>query len=439
MTLQTPSLASVVGIVSRRLLPLLLVMYIVAFLDRANVSFAKQAWQADTGISDAAFAFGAGVFFLGYALLEIPSNLLLHRFGARRWLCRIMVTWGVASAAMAWATTPQVFYALRFALGVAEAGFFPGIILYLTYWFPEHYRARAMGVFYFGAPLAFILGSPLSGALLELDGLAHWQGWQWMFLIEGLLAIGVGLLALAWLDDRPQAARWLSAPAKAVLAGALARDTPQHSHTSNSLLRLLMHPRLVFLCLLYGLIQASVYGVVFYMPAQIAQAMGSQMGWKVGMVAALPWLGAMLCTWAVCRLADRSGQYHHLAALCLAVAALGMFAASQALPAAATVAALGVAAAGFIAVQPLFWTFPARLLGGRAAAAGIALVNSVGALGGFLAPNIRQWADSHFSTAHAGLLMLAGMTLSTALLAGLLKRVSHRPSSATASGLLARH
>ena len=221
MNASQSSLAPIVSKVIRRLLPFLLLMYVLAFLDRANVGFAKKAFQLDTGISDAAFAFGAGIFFIGYALLEVPSNLIMHRVGARMWMCRIMVTWGLISATMAFASNEQLFYTLRFLLGAAEAGFFPGVILYLTYWFPAKDRGRAMGLFYFGAPLAFIFGSPLSGLLLEMDGMAGYKGWQWMFLVEGILASIVGVWAYFYLNNRPADAAWLSREEKVTLQAVI--------------------------------------------------------------------------------------------------------------------------------------------------------------------------------------------------------------------------
>ncbi|WP_226504620.1 MFS transporter [Pseudomonas sp. MWU16-30317] len=411
MTTQALPLQQVTGKIARRLLPFLLLMYIVAFLDRANVSFAKVAFQADNGISDAAFAFGAGVFFVGYALLEVPSNLMLHRYGAKVWMCRIMVTWGLASAAMMLASSETSFYILRFLLGVAEAGFFPGVILYLTYWFPDRARAKAMGIFYFGAPLAFILGSPLSGLLLELEGYAGWHGWQWMFAVEGLLAVLVGICAYLYLDDKPVNARWLNAQELQTLSNALAQEQSSLQGHASTLPEALMRPSTLYLCLTYCLIQASVYGVVFYLPSQVATLMASQVGFKVGVVAALPWCAALLATYLICAWADRHGQRRLPAALCLLLGGLGIAACAMVSTPLWGLLALCAAASGFIAVQPLFWTYPARILSGSAAAGGIALINSVGALGGFLAPNLRQWAETHYHSAAAGLYALAALTL----------------------------
>ncbi|WP_454253045.1 MFS transporter [Pseudomonas sp. Marseille-Q7302] len=407
--------------VTRRLLPFLLLMYVMAFLDRANVGFAKVAFQADTGISDAAFALGAGIFFVGYAFLEIPSNLIMHRVGARLWMCRIMVTWGLISAAMMFAHTATSFYVLRFLLGVAEAGFFPGVILYLTYWFPSRYRARALGFFYFGAPLAFIFGSPLSGLLLEFDGFGGLHGWQWMFLVEGVLASLVGVWAWFYLDNRPRDARWLSDAEKQALQQALdAEDAAKPHH--GGLLRLLGQPRILLLCSIYLLIQASVYGVVFYLPTQVAGLLGQKVGLLVGLVSAIPWVCALLAAWLIPSWSDRTGERRRTAAATLAISGLGI-AASVTFSPLYALTALCFAAAGFIAVQPLFWTFPSDQLRGSAAAGGIALINTCGAIGGFIAPLAKRWAEVTFAHPGAGLYLLAGTTLvAAALILGLRQR-----------------
>ena len=280
-----PVSAATIAKVTQRLLPFLLLMYVLAFLDRANVGFAKKAFQLDTNISDAAFAFGASIFFLGYAVLEVPSNLIMHKVGARAWMCRIMVSWGLLSAAMMFAYSEVTFYIFRFLLGVAEAGFFPGVILYLTYWYPSFARAKATGLFYFGAPLAFIVGSPLSGLLLEMNGVGGLTGWQWMFLVEGLLASIVGVWAYWYLDNKPSDAKWLTDAEKTELSTAISAEEHHKSdHSPGSVLTALGSPKVLYLSLIYLIIQMSVYGLVFYLPTQVANLLGQER-WVHG------WLG----------------------------------------------------------------------------------------------------------------------------------------------------
>jgi MFS family permease len=425
--------------VMRRLLPFLLLMYVLAFLDRANIGFAQKALQHDTGLSNAAFAFGAGVFFIGYALFEVPSNLLLHRVGARLWMCRIMVTWGLVSASMCLAHTASAFYMLRFLLGVAEAGFFPGVIYYLTHWFPQSARARAVGVFYFGAPLAFIFGSPLSGLLLDLHGAAGLAGWQWLFLIEGAMAVAVGVWAFWYLDNRPEDARWLDIAQRATLREALDQDARDASaHGPRNLLAALFDRRVLALSGIYLLIQMSVYGVIFYLPQQVAALMGTTVGLRVGLVAALPWLCALAMTWVVPRRADRTGGHRRWAVALLALAGLGIGASGLAHNPLFALAALCCAASGFIAAQPLFWTFPTRYLTGAAAAGGIALINSLGSLGGFIAPSLRTAAEHAFASTSAGLLLLGAASLLAALLIGTLFRRNSAPTEQPMKPLIHR-
>lgn len=433
------SLEAINSKVMRRLLPFLLLMYVLAFLDRANIGFAQKALQHDTGLSNAAFAFGAGVFFVGYALFEVPSNLLLHKVGARAWMCRIMVTWGLVSAAMCLAHTPAAFYALRFLLGVAEAGFFPGVIYYLTHWFPQAARARAVGVFYFGAPLAFIFGSPLSGSLLELHGAMGLAGWQWLFLIEGTLASLVGVWAFWYLDNRPEDARWLDAQERTTLRRALDDDALAASaHGPRHILAALVDRRVLLLSAIYLLIQMSVYGVIFYLPQQVAALLGTTVGLRVGLVGAVPWLCALAVTWYVPRRADRTGGHRRWAVALLVLAGLGIGTSGLAHNPSIGLIALCCAASGFIAAQPLFWTFPTRYLTGAAAAGGIALINSLGGLGGFIAPSLRTAAERAFSSTSAGLIVLGVSSLLAALMIGMLLRRDGTHSSGSFQHLLHR-
>lgn len=409
---------------TQRLIPFLLLLYVIAFIDRVNLGFAKQPFLRDTGLSDAAYAFGAGIFFIGYALFEIPSNLIMHRVGARLWMCRIMVSWGIISAAMMYATTAPVFYTLRFLLGAAEAGFFPGVILYLTYWFPTSRRGPTMGLFYFGAPIAQILGGPLSGWLLELHGAGGLQGWQWMFLVEGLLACLTGIVILFYLPNRPADARWLTAEQRAALESAVARETPAGSDRHSPVWTVLSQPRLLYFGLLYALIQMSVYGVTFYLPSQVARLLGRQAGLLVGCVSAIPWICALIAAFIVPRIAAWTGRRALCGAVALASAAAGIALSTNGSPAIA-LGALCVATAGFIGAQPVFWTFPTSEFSGKDAAAGIALINSLGALGGFIAPNIRVLIESRWTFPGAPSYGLAAFTLAAALVFATLRKAKN--------------
>ena len=403
--------------ITRRLLPFLLLMYILAFLDRANLGFAKNAFQADTGLSDSIFAFGAGIFFIGYSIFEIPSNLILHRVGAARWMCRIMVSWGIVSACMMFAHNATTFYLFRFLLGVMEAGFFPGVIYYLTYWYPSAMRARSIGLFYFGVPLALIIGGPLSGWLLEFDGSAGLKGWQWMFLVEGILAMIVGIWAYWYLDDKPASARWLSEEQKQDLKQVLDKEeSVKQDHGPASVLKALSDPKVLYLCLLYFLIQLSFYGVVYYLPSQVSAIVKQKVGLMVGLLTTIPWLCALAAAYFVSRYSDRTGERRKMVSVTLffAFAGIAGFAVSDT----PVIAMLGLcfAAAGIISAQPVFWTLPTSYLAGTAAAGGIAFINSLGILGGFVAPNIKTWVEIKFESQMAGMFVLAASALAGALL-----------------------
>jgi MFS family permease len=403
--------------ITRRLLPFLLLMYILAFLDRANLGFAKNAFQADTNLSDSVFAFGAGIFFIGYSIFEIPSNLILHRVGAKRWMCRIMVSWGIVSALMMFAHNAATFYLFRFLLGVMEAGFFPGVIYYLTYWYPSEMRARSIGLFYFGIPLALIFGGPLSGWLLELDGNAGLKGWQWMFMVEGILAIIVGIWAYWYLDDKPASARWLSNEQKQSLRQILDKEESiKHDHGPSSFLKALTDPRVLYLCTLYFLIQLSFYGVVYYLPSQVSAIAKQKVGLLVGLLTTIPWICALAAAYFVSRYSDKTGERRKMASAALVFAFIGICGFALSDTAVVAMAGLCFAAAGIISVQPVFWTLPTSYLSGTAAAGGIAFINSLGTLGGFVAPNIKTWVEIKLDSTTAGMFVLAASALAGALL-----------------------
>lgn len=380
-------LESVVKKNRARLIPFMLALYVLAFLDRSNIGFAKETYQLDTGLSNEAYALGAGIFFVVYAFLGVPANLLMRKFGARRWIGCTTLLWGVLSAAMAWADTEAKFLLVRTLLGAAEAGFFPGMIYLTSQWFPQQNRASIMGLFYMGAPLALTLGSPLSGALLEMHGFMGHPGWFWMFVIEGLLAVAAGAFTFFWLDDSPQHARFLSAAEKQALISELARE--EEKKIASRLSDALRNGRVWQLALIYLTIQVAVYGLIFFLPTQVAALFG---------------------TWLIPRYSDRTGERRNIAALTLLAAAVGIAVSGLVAPVLAIIA-LCVAAVGVIAVQPVFWTMPTQLLSGTALAAGIGFVNLFGAIGGFLAPIVRVQAETLFASSAAGLLTLAGVAI----------------------------
>lgn len=361
-------LESVVKKNRARLIPFMLALYVLAFLDRSNIGFAKETYQLDTGLSNEAYALGAGIFFVVYAFLGVPANLLMRKFGARKWIGCTTLLWGVLSAAMAWADTEAKFLLVRTLLGAAEAGFFPGMIYLTSQWFPQQNRASIMGLFYMGAPLALTLGSPLSGALLEMHGFMGHPGWFWMFVIEGLLAVAAGAFTFFWLDDSPQHARFLSAAEKQALISELARE--EEKKVTSRLSDALRNGRVWQLALIYMTIQVAVYGLIFFLPTQVAALLGTKVGFIASVVTAIPWVAPVLAIIALC-----------------------------------------VAAVGVIAVQPVFWTMPTQLLSGTALAAGIGFVNLFGAIGGFLAPIVRVQAETLFASSAAGLLTLAGVAI----------------------------
>lgn len=409
--MSNPVLNQALSKIRWRILPFVALMFAMAIIDRSNIGFAKHALQADTGLSNAAFALGAGIFFIGYAVFEVPSNLMLHKVGARIWLSRIMITWGLVSAAMMFAHNETSFYILRFLLGVAEAGLSPGVVLYLTYWFPQNKRGAANGIYYFGVPVSLMVGGPVSGWLLESAQFGL-TGWQWMFVTEGLAASVIGVFALFYLTDKPRTAKWLTEQEKAAVEHELEKEHLLKADTGPSSWRsALINPTVLYFTLIYFTIQVSVYGVLFYLPTRIAELLGTGIGLEVGLLTSIPWIATVIVLYAVTRYADRKGLQTRFAALMLALAAVGMVGSTLSASLPLVILAFCLAAAGFITVQPLFWTLPTRFLSGAAAASGIAVIGALGNLGGFLAPTVKTWAEQQFDSTHAGMYFLAAMAL----------------------------
>jgi MFS transporter, ACS family, tartrate transporter len=416
------SVVSVVGHatsakVTRRLIPFMFVLYIVAFLDRVNVGFAALQMNEDLGFSEAVYGLGAGIFFIGYFLFEVPSNLILERIGARVWIARIMITWGTISMAMFLVQGPVSFYVLRFLLGVAEAGFFPGMILYLTYWFPARERAQKVALFMIAVPIAGVIGSPLSGALLTLDGLAGLAGWQILFLAEGLPAVILGFVVFFYLPDGPNDARWLEPEERSWLREALERENRDKVNQGRYTARqALTSGRVWLLCAVYFGIVTSLYGVSLWLPLIIEDFSG--LGeFAVGLLGAIPYVAGAVGMVLFARHSDTTGErrWHVAVATVVATTGLVLTGLVGTVPALEMVA-LALAALGIYSTLATFWSLPTAFLSGTAAAAGIALINSFGNLGGFVGPYIVGYLSDTTGNFYAGLLLLAALVLVAGLL-----------------------
>ncbi len=398
-----------------RVLPIFFVCYFVAYLDRVNVSFAKLQMLSDLRLSEAVYGVGAGVFFLGYCLFEVPSNMILHRVGARRWIARIMLTWGALSIAMAFVTGETSFYVLRFLLGVAEAGFYPGVLLYLSQWFPAARRGRITALFMAGNPLSGIIGGPLSGLIMQsFGGAAGLASWQWLFIVEGVPALVLAVVVFLALSDRIEEARWLSTAEKDAVRHALAADA--HAKTVRSIGSAFASPRVWLLCLVYFGVSIGSNTVGFWQPTIIKGA-GIGKPLAIGILSAIPYLVALVVMLVAGRSADRwrERRWHVVVPLLATAAGLalcGMFR-SEIGPA---IACLSLAAAGIVTTIAMFWALPTAFLDGAAAAAGIALINSTGNLGGFVSPTVMGWLATTTRSLDAGLYATAAWLVGTAIL-----------------------
>jgi MFS transporter, ACS family, tartrate transporter len=406
---------STIRTISWRLIPFLVLAYFFSYLDRVNLGFAALTMNAELKFSPTIFAWGAGIFFFGYFIFEVPSNLALEKFGASRWIARIMVTWGIISALMATVSGEWSFYGLRFLLGVAEAGFFPGIILYLTYWYPAEYRARFLAAFAIAVPVSTVIGAPASGLLLGLDGAMGLKGWQWLFIIEGVPSILLGIVTWFYLTDRPEHAAWLSADQKAWLAAKLnAEIAAKQAAKHMTLGEALSSPKVILLSLVYFGFVSALYGMQFWLP-QIVKAFGLTNA-QTGFVTAIPYLfgTVAMILWARHSDASRERVAHVGAPLLLTALALAV--SSYISDPTMTMVVLSVAAIGVFCTFGVFWTLPTAWLSGTAAAGAIALINSIGNLAGFGGPYLIGWVKETTGNTSTGLLVLAILPLLGGLL-----------------------
>jgi len=418
--------------VALRLLPMLILCYFVAYLDRVNVGFAGLTMNKALGFSSAVFGFGGGIFFLGYFLFEVPSNVILERIGARTWIARILVTWGIISALTAAVIGEYSFFAVRFLLGLAEAGFFPGIILYLTWWFPSYYRSRMTALFMAAIPVSNIIGSLVSGVLLNLDGLAGLAGWQWLFILEALPAAALGIVFYFTMTDRPEQADWLEPEQRQWLIGRLAAERQQREAIRHySLWQALGNPRVLLLSLVYFGGTYAGYGIVLFQP-QIVHKLAAGFA-TVGLINAIPYVfgACTMILWG--RHSDRTGERAGHTSIGYFTGAVGLTACAFMTDPVMTMAMLVVAAMGQSSTGPCFWSLPTAMLSGTAAAGGIALINALGNLGGFFGPYVFGLVRDFTGNFSYGLVAIAVGPVMSAILVLALghdRRLEHIPGRA---------
>ena len=406
--------------VTLRIVPFIMLLYFIAFIDRVNLGFAALTMNKDLGFSPTVFGVGAGIFFLGYFLFEVPSNLILHKVGARIWIARVMITWGVVSGCMALVNSANSFYLLRFLLGVAEAGFFPGIILYLSYWFPAAKRAQVTAIFMAAAPLSTALGSPLSAALLQMHGMMGFAGWQWMFMLEAIPAVLLGVVVLFFLTDRPAKAKWLTNEEREWLQGTLQAEEQSRSATGShsSIWRGLADRRVLALALVYFGTSAGLYTLSIWSP-QIIHSLGAS-SLATGFLNALPAILGVVAMILWARHSDRKGERSwHVITACL-LAAAGLVYAGNITTLLGVIMALALVNIGISAAKPPLWSMPTLFLSGPAAAAGIAVINSIGNLGGFAGPVVIGIIRQQTGSYTWGLYFVAGLLILSAFIVLLL-------------------
>ncbi len=416
-----------------RIVPFIMLLYFIAYLDRVNIGFAALTMKQDLGFTASMLGFGAGIFFWGYFLFEVPSNIALHKFGARLWIARVMVTWGIISGGMAFVEGPTSFYVMRFLLGAAEAGFFPGIILYISYWFPAHHRAGVTALFMAAAPISTALGSPISAALLEMNGVMGLVGWQWMFIFEAIPALILGVVVFFYMTDKPEQAKWLKDDERAWLVDAMNVEAASKADSAkHSILNGLANPRVIALALIYFGTSAGLYTLGIWAPQIIKELGVSSM--TVGFLNAIPPIVSVVAMVLWSRHSDRTGErtWHVVLACC--AAAIGLVVAAGDNSIVGLIAALTLVNIGISCAKPPLWSMPTMFLSGAAAATGIATINSIGNLGGFAGPAMIGWVKDKTGSFAGGLYFVAGLLVLSAVLTLLLAR-SQKPKMATADAV----
>ena len=398
-----------------RIVPFIMILYLIAYIDRVNIGFAAITMKEDLGFTASILGFGAGIFFLGYFLFEVPSNIILHKVGARIWIARVMVTWGIIAGGMAFVESSTSFSVMRFLLGVAEAGFFPGIILYLSYWFPARNRAGVIALFMAAAPIATAIGSPISAALLEMHGIMGLAGWQWMFLIEAIPAVILGVVVFFYMTDRPEKAAWLKPDEREWLVKTMqAEDANKGGQQHHSILRGLANPRVLALALIYFGTSAGLYTLGIWAPQIIKELGVSSM--TVGLLNAIPPIISVVAMILWSRHSDKTNERTwHVALACL-TAAVGLAIAASTGSMFGLIAALTIVNVGISCSKPPLWSMPTMFLSGAAAATGIATINSIGNLGGFAGPAMIGWVKDQTGSFAGGLYFVAGLLILSTVL-----------------------
>lgn len=415
---------------TRRLVPFMSLLFLLSFIDRANVSFAALQMNKDLGFTPTIYAWGVGFFFFGYVLFEVPSNMILEKIGARRWIAPIVIGWGLASMALAWADGANSFFALRFLLGLAEAGILPGLLLYMTYWFPKDRRGRMTAFIMLAIPMSIVIGGPLSGLIMgipALEGAWGMKSWQWLFLLEGLPALLAGLAVYGVMPDRPKDAHWLTPEEAAALQDLLdheERAPSTHVHGTRLIEGLISAPVLLLSFAYFGALLGG-FGIIFWVP-QIVKAFGLS-NFETGLVAAIPYACSVVAMVVLGRIGDRTGKRVALVVGPILAGAAGLVIAGLTSSPVVSIAALSLAACGIYGMLPSFWALPPTYLKGSAVAGGFAMVNSIGALGGFVGPYIVGWVKETTGAFGPGLVVLGGGAAMTAVFVLVLSRLHARP------------